>query len=254
VNLLSVRGVSRRFGGIQAVDDVSFDVPQGVIMAIIGPNGAGKTTLFHLLSGFLRPDRGSVVFDGTDVVGLSPHRIAARGLARTFQQIRLFPKMTVLENILVGRHLHSRGGFVACMLHLPFTRREERAVRESAREILEFLGISGLADAEAVRLSYGQQRIVELGRALACEPRILLLDEPAAGLNMRETAEMGKMIGRIRERNVTILLVEHDMSLVMDISDEIVVLSYGQKIAKDVPSAIQQDPEVIRIYLGEGDA
>ncbi len=254
MKLLSVRGVSRRFGGIQAVDDVSFEVPQGAIMAIIGPNGAGKTTLFHLISGFLRPDRGSVVFGGAEILGLMPHQIAARGLARTFQQIRLFPKMTVLENILVGRHLHSRGGFVASMLHLPFTRREERAVREAGREILEFLGLSDQADAEAVRLSYGQQRMVELGRALACEPRVLLLDEPAAGLNMRETAEMGKLIGRIRERNVTILLVEHDMSLVMDISDEIVVLSYGQKIAEDVPSAIQKDPEVIRIYLGEGDA
>ena len=254
MNLLSVRDVSRRFGGIQAVDNVSFDVPHGAIMAIIGPNGAGKTTLFHLISGFLRPDRGSVVFGGAEILGLMPHQIAAQGMARTFQQTRLFPKMTVLENILVGRHLHSRGGFVACMLHLPFTRREERAVREAGREILEFLGLSGQADAEAVRLSYGQQRMVELGRALACEPRVLLLDEPAAGLNMRETAEMGTLISRIRERNVTILLVEHDMSLVMDISDEIVVLSYGQKIAEDVPSAIQQDPEVIRIYLGEGDA
>lgn len=252
--LLSVRGVSKNFGGVQAVDDVSFEVPQGAIKALIGPNGAGKTTLFNLISGFLRPDRGSVVFDGTDVLGLPPHQIAARGLARTFQQIRLFPKMTVLENILVGRHVHSRGGFVACMVHLPFTRREERAVREKAREILAFLGIDALEDAEATSLSYGQQRIVELGRALACEPRILLLDEPAAGLNIRETAEIGKLIGRIRERGVTVLLVEHDMSLVMDISDKIVVLSYGQKIAEDIPSAIQKDREVIRVYLGENDA
>ena len=254
MKLLSVRGLSKRFGGIHAVDDVSFDVPQGSIMALIGPNGAGKTTLFHLVSGFLPPDRGSVVFDGSDVLGLMPHQIAARGMARTFQQIRLFPKMSVLENILVGRHLHSRGGFLACMLHLPFTRREERGVREAGREILTFLGLSTQADAEAVRLSYGQQRMVELGRALACEPKILLLDEPAAGLNMRETAEMGKLIGRIRDRGVTVFLVEHDMSLVMDISDEIIVLSYGQKIAENVPSAIQQDPDVIRIYLGDGDA
>lgn len=254
MKLLSVRGLSKRFGGIHAVDDVSFDVPQGAIMALIGPNGAGKTTLFHLVSGFLPPDRGSVVFDGSDVLGLMPHQIAARGMARTFQQIRLFPKMSVLENILVGRHLHSRGGFLACMLHLPFTRREERGVREAGREILTFLGLSTQAEAEAVRLSYGQQRMVELGRALACEPKILLLDEPAAGLNMRETAEMGKLISRIRDRGVTVFLVEHDMSLVMDISDEIIVLSYGQKIAENIPSAIQQDPDVIRIYLGEGDA
>ncbi|MBK5094541.1 MAG: ABC transporter ATP-binding protein [Deltaproteobacteria bacterium] len=254
MKLLSVRGLSKRFGGIHAVDDVSFDVPQGAIMALIGPNGAGKTTLFHLVSGFLPPDRGSVVFDGSDVLGLMPHQIAARGMARTFQQIRLFPKMSVLENILVGRHLHSRGGFLACMLHLPFTRREERGVREAGREILTFLGLSTQADAEAVRLSYGQQRMVELGRALACEPKILLLDEPAAGLNIRETAEMGKLISRIRDRGVTVFLVEHDMSLVMDISDEIIVLCYGQKIAENIPSAIQQDPDVIRIYLGEGDA
>jgi branched-chain amino acid transport system ATP-binding protein len=254
VKLLTVRGLSKRFGGIHAVDDVSFDVQQGAIMALIGPNGAGKTTLFHLVSGFLRPDRGSVVFDGSDVLGLMPHQIAARGMARTFQQIRLFPKMSVLENVLVGRHLHSRGGFLACMLNLPFTQREERGVREAAREILGFLGLSTQAEAEAVRLSYGQQRMVELGRALACEPKILLLDEPAAGLNIRETAEMGKLISRIRDRGVTVFLVEHDMSLVMDISDEIVVLSYGQKIAENIPSAIQQDPDVIRIYLGEGDA
>ncbi|MGB5993979.1 MAG: ABC transporter ATP-binding protein [Candidatus Deferrimicrobiaceae bacterium] len=254
MKLLSVRGLSKRFGGIHAVDDVSFDVPQGAIMALIGPNGAGKTTLFHLVSGFLPPDRGSVVFDGSDVLGLMPHQIAARGMARTFQQIRLFPKMSVLENILVGRHLHSRGGFLACMLHRPFTRREERGVREAGREILTFLGLSTQADAEAVRLSYGQQRMVELGRALACEPKILLLDEPAAGLNIRETAEMGKLISRIRDRGVTVFLVEHDMSLVMDISDEIIVLCYGQKIAENIPSAIQQDPDVIRIYLGEGDA
>lgn len=254
MKLLTVRGLSKRFGGIHAVDDVSFDVPQGAIMALIGPNGAGKTTLFHLVSGFLRPDRGSVVFDGADVLGLMPHQIAARGMARTFQQIRLFPKMSALENILVGRHLHSRGGFLACMLDLPFTRREERGVREAGREILGFLGLSAQAEAEAVRLSYGQQRMVELGRALACEPKILLLDEPAAGLNIRETAEMGKLISRIRDRGVTVFLVEHDMSLVMDISDEIVVLSYGQKIAENIPSAIQQDPDVIRIYLGEGNA
>jgi branched-chain amino acid transport system ATP-binding protein len=254
MKLLSVRGLSKRFGGLIAVDDVSFDVPQGSIKALIGPNGAGKTTVFNLVSGFLHPDRGSIVFAGAEVQGLPPHRIAARGMARTFQQIRLFPKMTVLENLLVGRHLHIRGGFVAGMLHLPYTRIEERRARQGAEEILEFLGIGALAEAEATRLSYGQQRMVELGRALACAPRILLLDEPAAGLNIRETAEVGRLIARIRERDVTVLLVEHDMSLVMDISDEIVVLSYGQKIAEDAPEAIQKDREVNRIYLGDNDA
>ncbi len=254
MKLLSVRGISKQFGGLQAVADVSFDVPQGVIKGLIGPNGAGKTTLFNLITGFLCPDRGAIVFDGAEVQGLPPHEIAARGIVRTFQQIRLFPKMTALENVMVGCHLHSRGGFLACMLHLPLTAREERRTREKARETLELLGLSGLANDEAVRLAYGQQRIVELARALACEPRIILLDEPAAGLNIRETAEMGCLIRRIRDAGVTVLLVEHDMSLIMDISDEVVVLSYGQKIAEDVPLAIQKDREVIRVYLGEADA
>ena len=254
MKLLVVDGISKRFGGLQALDDVSFGVRQGAIKALIGPNGAGKTTLFNLISGFLQPDRGTVLFDGAQVQGSPPHRVAARGLARTFQQIRLFPKLTVLENLLSGCHLHGRGGFIAGMLRLPVTRREEKHARESAREILAFLGIDGLADAEATRLSYGHQRIVELGRALACEPRLLLLDEPAAGLNIRETAALGELIGRIRARGVTVLLVEHDMSLVMDVSDEIVVLSYGRKIAEDVPKSIQKDREVISIYLGDGDA
>jgi branched-chain amino acid transport system ATP-binding protein len=252
--LLSVQGVSIRFGGLQAVDDVSFAVPKGVIKALIGPNGAGKTTLFHLISGMLRPDRGSIVFDGRPVQGLRPHQIAAKGMARTFQHIRLFPKMTVLENVMIGRHIHSRAGFIAGMLNLPFTWKEGRAVAEKGREVLEFLGIVDLADREATSLAYGQQRIVELGRALACEPKLLLLDEPAAGLNMRETAEMAALIGRTRDLGVTVLLVEHDMSLVMNISDEILVLSYGQKIADDRPLAIQKNSEVIKVYLGESNA
>lgn len=254
MTLLSVRGVSKRFGGLQVVDDVSFEVLQGAIKGLIGPNGAGKTTLFNLITGFLRPDRGSIVFDGTEVQGLAPHQIAARGMVRTFQQIRLFPKMTAIENIMVGCHLHTRGGFLAGMLHLPFTWREERRTREKAWEILEFLGLSEVADEEAIRLSYGQQRVLELGRALACGPRTLLLDEPAAGLNIRETAKVGNLIRRIRDTGVTVLLVEHDISLIMDISDDILVLSYGQKIAEDKPLAIQRDGEVIRVYLGDGDA
>jgi len=252
--LLSVRGLSKSFGGVHAVDDVSFDVPRGAIKAMIGPNGAGKTTLFNLVSGFLRPERGSIRFDGEELLGLPPHRIAARGMTRTFQQIRLFPKMSVLETVMVGCHLRSRGEFLAGMMNLPFTRREEKRVREESLEILDLLGISSLADEEATSLPYGRQRIVELGRALACRPRILLLDEPAAGLNMSETAEMGKRIARIREMGITILLVEHDMALVMDISDQIVVLSYGKKIAEDEPKAIQRNPEVIRVYLGDNHA
>jgi len=221
MTLLSVEGLSKRFGGLQAVDHVSFGVQAGSIKALIGPNGAGKTTLFNLVSGVLQPDGGTITFGGRQVQGLRPHQVASRGMSRTFQHIRLFPKMTVLENIMVGRHLHSRAGFIAGMLSLPFTRREELQVREKSLEILQFLGIAGQADAEATSLAYGLQRVVELGRALACEPRLLLLDEPAAGLNMRETAAMAALISKVRERGVTVLLVEHDMSLVMNISDEI---------------------------------
>ncbi len=251
MTLLSVREVSKRFGGLQAISDLSFDVAQGSIKALIGPNGAGKTTLFNLISGFLPPDSGEIVFGGTAVQGLQPFEIAALGMARTFQHIRLFPKMTVLENIMVGRHVHSRAGFLAGMLNLPFTWREERRIREKSFEIMEMLGIADHARSEATSLAYGQQRVVEIGRALACEPQLLLLDEPAAGLNMRETNDMGGRIAKIRDMGVTVLLVEHDMSLVMKISDEIVVLSYGQKIAEDRPLSIQKNREVIRVYLGD---
>ena len=251
MTLLSVRDVSKRFGGLQAVSGLSFDVGQGSIKALIGPNGAGKTTLFNLVSGMLDPDSGEIFFRGEAVQELSSHEIAARGLVRTFQHIRLFPKMTALENIMVGRHLHSRAGFIAGMLNLPFTWKEERRIREKAFEIMELLGIADNAEAEATSLSYGQQRVVEIGRALACEPQLLMLDEPAAGLNMRETNEMGELIAKIRDMGITVLLVEHDMSLVMKISDEIVVLSYGQKIAEDRPLSIQRNTEVIRVYLGD---
>ena len=254
MSLLSVQGLSKRFGGLQAVDNVSFVVPQGAIKALIGPNGAGKTTLFNLISGVLRPDSGSITFDGRTVQGLRPHEIAAKGIARTFQHIRLFPKMSVLENIMVGRHLHSRAGFISGMLNLPFTRREQKEVAAKSRAVMEFLGIEDHADAEATSLAYGQQRVVELGRALACEPKLLLLDEPAAGLNMRETVEISALIGRIRDLGITVFLVEHDMSLVMNISEEILVLSYGQKIADDKPLAIQKNTEVIKVYLGEDNA
>ena len=251
MTLLSVRGVSKRFGGLQAVIDLSFDVARGSIKALIGPNGAGKTTLFDLISGFLPPDSGEIVFGGAEIHAMSSCEVAVRGMVRTFQHIRLFPKMTVLENIMVGRHVHSRAGFLAGMLNLPFTWAEERRIREKSFEIMELLGIAAHARTEAVRLAYGQQRVVEVGRALACEPKLLLLDEPAAGLNMRETNEMGRLISRIRDMGVTVLLVEHDMSLVMKISDEVVVLSYGQKIAEDRPLAIQKNREVIRVYLGD---
>jgi len=254
MNMLEVHDLSKRFGGLQAVGNVSFSVLQGAIKALIGPNGAGKTTLFNLISGVTAPDSGAVRFRNSEISGLPPYQVAARGMSRTFQHIRLFTHMTALENVMIGRHMHGRAGFLAGMLNLPWTSKEEKKLRERSLEIMAFLGIADFADTEATSLAYGQQRILEIGRALACEPKLLLLDEPAAGLNMRETAEMARLITRIRDTGITVLLVEHDMSLVMNISDEIVVLSYGQKIAEDRPLAIQKNSEVIKVYLGEGDA
>jgi branched-chain amino acid transport system ATP-binding protein len=252
--ILEVNNLNRSFGGLQAVHKVSFSVKKDTIKALIGPNGAGKTTLFNLVSGVLPPDSGSIMFNGEPVQGLKPYQIASKGIARTFQHIRLFPKMTALENVMIGRHIHSKAEFIPGMLSLPWTWREEKQIQGKSLEIMDFLGIAEFAEGEATSLAYGQQRIVELARALACEPVLLLLDEPAAGLNMRETAEVAHLITKIKGMGITVLIVEHDMSLVMDISDEIIVLSYGEKIADDVPLAIQKNSEVIRIYLGEEDA
>jgi branched-chain amino acid transport system ATP-binding protein len=252
--LLEVNNISKRFGGLQAVKEVSFTVEQGSIKAVIGPNGAGKTTLFNIVSGFLSPDSGAIIYNGMPIHGRSPCEIAGQGLSRTFQHIRLFAHMTAVENVMVGRHVKSRAGFLAGMLNLPWTWREEQEIEEKALAFMDFLDIASLSHHEATSLSYGQQRAVELARALASEPRMLLLDEPAAGLNIRETADMAKLITRIRALGITVLIVEHDMSLVMKISDEIIVLSYGEKIADDAPRAIQHNPEVVRVYLGEDDA
>jgi branched-chain amino acid transport system ATP-binding protein len=249
--LLEVQGVSKRFGGLHAVKDVSFRVEPGTVKALIGPNGAGKTTLFNLVSGFLSPDTGAIRFQGEAVERRAAHEVAALGLSRTFQHIRLFPQMSALENVMVGRHVRGRAGFVAGMFHLPWTWSEERVLERRAREALEFVGIGGLAREDATSLSYGQQRTVELARALASDPALLLLDEPAAGLNMRETSDLAKLIARIRERGITVLIVEHDMGLVMNVSDEVVVLSYGEKIADAEPKLVQKDPEVVRVYLGD---
>ncbi|MBF0287096.1 MAG: ABC transporter ATP-binding protein [SAR324 cluster bacterium] len=254
MTLLEVKNLNCYFGGLQAVADVSFNVDEGMIKAVIGPNGAGKTTLFNLIAGNTIPNSGTITFQHEAIHKLSPHEIAGRGMSRTFQNIKLFRGMSALENVMVGCHIRSRAGFLASMLKLPWTRKEEKKIWENSLELLEFVGIAEYRDVDAHSLSFGQQRAVEMARALATKPSLLLLDEPAAGLNTHETLEIAKLITKIRDLGITVLLVEHDMSLVMDISEEIVVLSFGQKIAEDTPPAIQKNKQVIQIYLGEDDA
>jgi branched-chain amino acid transport system ATP-binding protein len=253
VALLAIDNLNKYFGGLHAVNNVGFAVEQGMIKAIIGPNGAGKTTLFNLIAGNLPANSGTISFNGKKINGLKPYQIARLGLSRTYQNIKLFHGMTALENVMVGRHTQSSAGFLASIMNLPWTWSEERQIKERSMEYLALLDVADCADTEITNLSFGQQRAVEFARALALEPTLLLLDEPAAGLNIYETAEIGKLIIKIRDRGITVLLVEHDMSLVMDISDEIVVLSFGEKIAEDLPHNIQQNEEVIRIYLGDED-
>lgn len=252
--LLEVQGLNRFFGGLHAVNDVSFSQARGEIKAVIGPNGAGKTTLFNLIAGSLAATSGAVRFDGRRITGLRIHEVAAAGIARTFQNIRLTPAMSVLDSVMLGRHLRGRAGFLAGMLHLPACRAEERAIRARALELLALFGLADAAQTEAAALPFGRQRAVELARALAAEPLLLLLDEPAAGLNIRETGELALLIRRIRDMGVTVLLVEHDMSVVMDISDSIVVLNYGRKIAEGTPREVRRNREVIDIYLGQDHA
>ena len=254
MSLLEVDDLRRSFGGLRAVDGVSFAAEADRVTAVIGPNGAGKTTLFNLISGALAPDSGRVVFDGADITGLKPFRVARLGLARTFQSIKLSARMTALENVMIGRHVRSRSGFPSGMLAAPWARAEERSIREEAMKAIELLGILEYRDRPTGALPFGVQRSVELARAVASEPRLLLLDEPASGLNARETRGLAQLIARIRDRGITILVVEHDMSLVMDVSDDIVVLDFGRKIAQGRPREIQANREVINIYLGEEDA
>ena len=248
--LLELHGVGLAFGGLQAVERVSFRVPQGMVKAIIGPNGAGKTTLFHLITGFLAPQEGRIIFRGDDIQGLPAHVIAQRGIARTFQLVQLFEHLTVLENVMVGRHRLSRAGFLAGALHLPWAGREEEEIRVKALEALELVGLGPYAQQAAAVLPLGLKRLLEIARALASEPRLLLLDEPASGLDPVETERLEEIILTLREQGLTILLVEHDMALTMEVADEIAVLNYGRLIADGPPRAIQKNPEVIAAYLG----
>ncbi len=252
--LLETRDLRRSFGGVHAVRDVSMEVPVGAIKAVIGPNGAGKTTLFNLIAGTIAPHQGEVLFRGRRITAWKPHAVASLGIARTFQTTKLFPHMTVHENVMVGRHPRTRAGFFAGLLNLPWTWREDREIRIKAAEILADLGLASYANETASNLPFGRQRLVEFARALATEPALLLLDEPAAGLNIYETQELSRLILKIRDRGVTCLIVEHDMSLVMNISDEVLVLDQGQKIAEGPPKEIQRNPNVIRIYLGDDHA
>jgi branched-chain amino acid transport system ATP-binding protein len=249
--LLEVANLNRRFGGLHAVADVSLSVSKGIIKSIIGPNGAGKTTFFNLISGNLKPDSGTILFKSQGIAGKRAYEVAHMGICRTFQNTRLFGHMTVQENIMVGRHIKSNAGFLSCLLGLPKTLREERNVRTRSDAILEELNLLHIRDELCSNLPFGTQRMVEIARALATEPELLLLDEPAAGLNIYETAGLGGLIRRIRDKGITVLLVEHDISLVMDISDEIMVLNQGRKLAEGKPKEIQKNENVIKVYLGE---
>jgi branched-chain amino acid transport system ATP-binding protein len=249
-SLLQVENLRRSFGGLVAVDQVSFRVAAGQIKAIIGPNGAGKTTLFNLISGVLKPETGRITLKGRPIGGLPPYQIARAGISRTFQNPSLFLKMSVIENVMVGRHRRSHWEFMGCGLRLPGQPAEELAIREAALAQLDYLGLTHLAEMPAGALAFGQRRMVELARALATEPELLLLDEPASGLNTREKADLGRLIQKIRDRGVTVLLVEHDMSLVMEVADDILVLDHGTPIAEGPPTAIQNNQKVITVYLG----
>ncbi|GFO69876.1 ABC transporter ATP-binding protein [Geomonas limicola] len=249
--MLRLEGIGKRFGGLTALQGIEFSVTKGSITGIIGPNGAGKTTLFNIATGIYPPSEGKVLLEGTDISQFPPERRARLGLVRTFQNIELFGKMTVLENVMVGLHTQSSSGLFACSFRMPWQMSEERRIREKALEWLEFAGITELADVEAGTLSFGKGRLLEIARAMALEPKLLLMDEPAAGLNSRETAELAELIKRIRDRGVTVALVEHDMDLVMDICDALVVLNLGTMLAEGTPREIQENQAVITAYLGE---
>ena len=250
MNLLRVENISKHFGGLAAVDDVSFEIEAGQVSAIIGPNGAGKTTMFNLISGFLPPSSGRIHFDGQDITGQPPHKSAARGLVRTFQLVQLFADMSAVQNVEAGCHLRGSGDLWAALARTPKARRELEEATTTARELLAFVGLKGREDVPSTTLSYGQQRLLEVARAMAAKPKLLLLDEPAAGLNAVETGHLAEVIARIIERGITVLLIEHDMSLVMRIAKHIVVLDFGRKICAGNAEQVQNDPAVLEAYLG----
>jgi branched-chain amino acid transport system ATP-binding protein len=249
--LLNTDRLRKEFGGLVAVDDVDFTVPSNSIVSLIGPNGAGKTTFFNMLTGVYKPTEGRVIFAGEDMTGKPPHAFTERGIGRTFQNIRLFQNMTALENVLVGMHVRLKGNLFEALVHTPRVRREEKAARERARELLEFSGLRGRDAVIGKNLSYGDQRRLEVARALATQPKLLLLDEPTAGMNPQETADFTTFVDRLRgEEGLSVLLIEHDMRVVMGISDRVTVLDYGEKIAEGTPQEIQKNDRVIEAYLG----